>query len=471
MSHTFKLSLALGACLAVLCLSVPAWAGPGASLLARWPLLVAAGLLFAVSIGLGQFLTTWAELGATGRVGRVVGLIGGSLSAFLLLFGSTEAPPLSGEAASLDWHADWEKARQASVETDRPMMIDFRADWCKACDELEQNVFHHPKVMPELRREFVLLKVDYEDRSESTRKLLKRFEVVGLPRVAFVSSGDVFLRKASFEGKLGVDAFLQRLETAKSGAAAATNRRGIGERLSEGGLLATLATVFLAGFLASLTPCVYPLIPITISVFGARGATSRRRSFALSLTYVLGIAVTYTALGLIAASFGTVFGGIMQNAWVLAGLAAVFILLGLASLGAFELALPSELQTRLSETGGAGYGGALSMGLVAGLIAAPCVGPIVAGILVYVAQQGSLWLGGLLLFDFAMGLGVLFVVLGTFSGLIHSLPKSGAWMDGVKAVFAMIFFGIALYYLQFAVEPLTALADGIWRAVASLAAS
>jgi thiol:disulfide interchange protein DsbD len=216
---------------------------------------------------------------------------------------------------------------------------------------------------------------------------------------------------------------------------------------------------------------VYPLIPITISVFGARGASSRRRSFALSLTYVLGIAVTYTALGLIAASFGTVFGGIMQNVWVLVGLAAVFVLLGLASLGAIELALPSELQTRLSETGGAGYGGALSMGLVAGLIAAPCVGPIVAGILVYVAQQGSLWLGGLLLFDFAMGLGVLFVVLGTFSGLIHSLPKSGAWMDGVKAVFAMIFFGIALYYLQFAVDPLTALADGIWKAVASLLAA
>jgi thiol:disulfide interchange protein len=468
MKRSNTISCAVVAAVATFLVSGQAVAGEGASMLARWPLLVAAGLLFAASIGIGQFLTKWNDLAPGGRVGRVVGLMGGSLAAFLLLFGSTEAPPLSGDTASLQWHTSWEQAREQSVQSDRPLMIDFRADWCKACDELEQQVFHHPRVLPELRREFVLLKIDYEERSESTKRLLKRFEVVGLPRVAFVSPGDVFLREPSFEGKLGVDAFLERLEAARSGSVAAPEKRGIGRRLSDGGLLATLATVFLAGFLASLTPCVYPLIPITIGVFGARAAESRGRALALSLTYVLGIGITYTVLGLLAASFGTVFGGILQNTWVLVGLAAVFVLLGLASLGAIEFALPSQLQTRLSQTGGAGYGGALSMGLVAGLIAAPCVGPIVAGILVYVAQQGSLWLGGLLLFDFAMGLGVLFVVLGTFSGLVGSLPTSGAWMDGVKAVFAMIFFGIALYYLQFGFEPMTAFADGIWRAVAAV---
>ena len=117
-------------------------------------------------------------------------------------------------------------------------------------------------------------------------------------------------------------------------------------------------------------------------------------------------------------------------------------------------------------TGGAGYIGALLMGLVAGIIAAPCVGPIVAGVLVYVAEQQDLFLGWLMLFVFALGLGVIFVVLGTFSGLIARVPKSGPWMDGVKAFFAIVFFGMALFYLRYLISPVSEATEGLWRQLA-----
>ena len=128
----------------------------------------------------------------------------------------------------------------------------------------------------------------------------------------------------------------------------------------------------------------------------------------------------------------------------------------------FLTGLPGDLQTKLSDVGGAGFLGALLMGLVAGIIAAPCVGPIVAGVLVYVAEQQDLFLGWLMLFVFALGLGVIFVVLGTFSGLIARVPKSGPWMDGVKAFFAIVFFGMALFYLRYLISPIGDVTEAIW---------
>src|SRR6266536_2508957 len=229
-----------------------------------------------------------------------------------------------------------------------------------------------------------------------------------------------------------------------TGAAGASSDLGLARLLAQGSVLA-FAIAFAGGVLTSLTPCVYPLIPITVSVFGARQSGSRAHAMALSGLYVLGIAATYSALGASAALTGKAFGTVMQNPWVLGGVAALFLAMAASMFGAFELQLPSSLQARLSAVGGAGYAGALAMGLVAGLIAAPCTGPVLAAALAFVATKGSVVYGVAIMFAYALGIGLLFFVLGAFS---ISLPKSGPWMDTVKSVFGIALLAMALVYLR-----------------------
>src|SRR5216683_2150894 len=198
----------------------------------------------------------------------------------------------------------------------------------------------------------------------------------------------------------------------------------------------TFAVLFLAGVLTSLTPCVYPLIPITVSVFGARKPEQRARSVGLSATYVGGIAVTYSVLGLFAALSGRAFGSALSSPWVVAALAVFLIALAASMFGAFDIAVPQALQEKLTGVKGAGYAGALGMGLVAGIGAAPCTGPVLAGVLAYVATQRSAVLGFWMLFTYAVGMGLLFFILGATS---LRLPRSGPWMETVKSI-----LGVAL---------------------------
>ena len=222
------------------------------------------------------------------------------------------------------------------------------------------------------------------------------------------------------------------------------------------GTWAAFFLVFAAGFLTSFTPCVYPLIPITVTIFGAREVKSQWQGFLLAATYVLGMAVMYSALGFAAARSGAVFGQVMSNPWIIGGVAVLFAAMGASMLGAFELQLPSSWQTRLSTVGGRGFGSAFLMGLVGGIIAAPCTGPVLAAILAYVAVSGNPFFGFSLLFVFSLGLGVLFMVIGTFSGAIARLPKSGRWMESVKSVFGILLFAFALYFLKDVVRMLRA---------------
>ena len=209
-----------------------------------------------------------------------------------------------------------------------------------------------------------------------------------------------------------------------------------------------LLFVFGAGIATSFTPCVYPMIPITIGIIGARSAGRRSKGFTLSLLYVLGIATTYSILGTTAALTGSLFGGVLQNAWVLAAVAAVFVLMAMSLFGAFELQAPVGVASRLQRIQGSGYPGAFLVGLVTGIVASPCIGPVLVGMLAYVAASGSAALGFTLFFTFALGLGVLFVVLGTFTGVLANLPKSGAWMRWVRIVFGVVFIAVALYYVH-----------------------
>ena len=217
--------------------------------------------------------------------------------------------------------------------------------------------------------------------------------------------------------------------------------------------LAFLATYGL-GILTSLTPCVYPLIPITVSIFGANESAGRLRSFLLSVTYVLGIAVMFSILGVVAAKTGSVFGQIMTNPYVIGPICAILIALALSMFGVFELRLPYAVQNKLNRVGGTGFIGAFAMGTVAGIIAAPCTGPALAFMLTYVAKTGDVLLGFSLMLTYALGMGLLFIVIGTFSSII--LPKSGGWMYILENVFGILVITVALYFLKEVIEPLRA---------------
>jgi thiol:disulfide interchange protein DsbD len=254
-----------------------------------------------------------------------------------------------------------------------------------------------------------------------------------------------------------------------SGSTGAATDLRLGALLAEGSVLA-FAVAFAGGVATSLTPCVYPLIPITVSIFGARKAGRRRDAMALSGLYVLGIAAMYSSLGVGAALTGKAFGSVMQNPWVLGGVALVFAALAASMFGAFELSLPGAWQARLNRVGGAGHAGAFAMGLVSGIVAAPCTGPVLAAALAFVATKGSVAFGFAIMFTYALGLGLLFFLIGAFS---LSLPKSGPWMDGVKSVFGVALLAAALLFLRSAVpaaRPLFSAAEGAALVAAAVAA-
>ena len=224
--------------------------------------------------------------------------------------------------------------------------------------------------------------------------------------------------------------------------------------LSDGQVWLAFLLVFAGGILTSLTPCVYPLIPITVSVFGANESAGLLKSLFLSIVYVLGIVVTYSILGVAVASTGAVFGQIMANPWVVGGISVILVTLGLSMFGVFEIRVPYAIQNRLNTVGGAGFAGAFAMGTVAGVIAAPCTGPALAVVLTYIATTGSLVLGFWLMFTYALGMGLLFICIGTFSGLLSALPRSGGWMYVLENIFGIAIITMALYFLKDVFSPL-----------------
>jgi thiol:disulfide interchange protein DsbD len=193
------------------------------------------------------------------------------------------------------------------------------------------------------------------------------------------------------------------------------------------------------------------MIAITVSVFGARTASSRKEAALLSSIFVLGIAVMFTALGVGAALSGSLFGSALSNRWVVGFVSIVFLALSASMFGAFELALPSGLTNRLSAVGGIGFAGAFALGLVSALVAAPCTGPVLGGILIWIAATRQIVLGTAVMFTFALGLGVPFFLVGTFA---VSLPKSGSWMLGVKWIFGVVLAVVAFYFLRTAIPAL-----------------
>jgi len=226
-------------------------------------------------------------------------------------------------------------------------------------------------------------------------------------------------------------------------AAAPTAASSVPPAPPSGGLLWLLLSAF--GIGASLTPCVLPMIPITMAIIGAKGG-GKLKGLLLSLTLVLGMAVTYTVLGVVAAKTGAAFGAAAQKPAFLVPVAILFALLALSLFGAFEISLPASLQTKLQGGAKKGFGGAFIMGLILGPISAPCVGPFIGAQLIQIAQRQQVFTGGLTLFIFALGMGVLFVVGGTFSA---ALPRSGDWLTRFKQLMGLVILGFAAWTLRY----------------------
>lgn len=216
--------------------------------------------------------------------------------------------------------------------------------------------------------------------------------------------------------------------------------------------LTAIPLLFGFGVLTSLTPCIYPMIPITAAIVGGQSVGDARRlpwrPLALTLCYVVGLAMVYSVLGLVAGLTGTMFGTISTNPWLYFAMANVLLLAALSMLDVIPVRLPAALQARAATAGTGGRAlGAFVMGAMSGLVAAPCSAPVMLAVLAWVATTKSAGLGFVYLFAFSLGMCALLVVVGLASGQASRLPRAGAWMVWVKRVFALVMIGAAEYYL------------------------
>jgi len=217
----------------------------------------------------------------------------------------------------------------------------------------------------------------------------------------------------------------------------------------QGSILLAFPAAYVGGVLVGFTPCIYPLIPVTVGFIGAQGSPSKLRGFLLSLFYVLGLAITYSIMGAVAVLSGKLFGQMQTTPWTYFIMANLCIFMGLAMLNVFNISLPVP-QKLVRLTGDSNKKGLLSsflIGATSGIIIGPCTAPVLAVLLGFVALRTNLILGMSLLFVFALGMGTLLIIAGTFAGMIAALPRTGIWMTKINHIFGWILIGAGEYFL------------------------
>ena len=237
-----------------------------------------------------------------------------------------------------------------------------------------------------------------------------------------------------------------------------------------GSLWFIIISFFGFGVLLSLTPCVFPMIPIISSVILAQGeGMGTKKAFWLSLVYVLSMAVAYTIAGILAGLFGANLQAAFQTPWIITVFALVFVILSLSMFDVYELQIPNFIQSRLSKLGGqqSGVLGIAIMGFLSALIVGPCVAAPLAGALIYIGQTGDALLGGIALFALSIGMGIPLLIVGTTSGKF--MPKPGMWMDVIKAIFGVMLLGIAIWMMGRVLDENTTLL--LWGGLAIFVAS
>ncbi len=218
------------------------------------------------------------------------------------------------------------------------------------------------------------------------------------------------------------------------------------EKLKSHSFAFSLLLLFVLGLGLNLTPCVYPLIPITIGFFGGQSEGRTSRLAIMGGLYLLGISLTYSIIGVVTALSGTLFGALLQNPYVVLFIVLIFFLLSLSMFGLYDIKVPDFLMKKLGTSPG-GYFGAFFMGLTMGIVAAPCIGPVVVSLVTIVAAEHDPLLGFLRFFFLSIGLGAPYFVLALFSGKIKQLPRAGLWMESVKHIFGLVMLGLAIYYV------------------------
>lgn len=233
------------------------------------------------------------------------------------------------------------------------------------------------------------------------------------------------------------------------------------------GIWFAILICFIAGFLTDFTPCVWPLVPVTLAIIGVRKDQSIFKNFVSSLVLVSGMAVMYSVLGLLAAWFGRSFGFLFQHVAFLIFLDILLVLMALSLFGFYQIQLPSGWQTKLSKISASGYRGIFFIGLTMGFLAAPCVGPVVGPLLVFVAETRDLLSGFILMLSYALGMGILFLILGTLYGVLKLKIKSGPWMEWFKKGLGVLILLVAVYYgrtIVAQIKPAASLGEDYWQA-------
>lgn len=219
------------------------------------------------------------------------------------------------------------------------------------------------------------------------------------------------------------------------------------------GSLAAFFAIFLIGLALNFTPCVYPMMSVTVSLFGTQTESKTIKVFFKALIYVLGIASMYSLLGVTAALSGGLFGSWLQSPWVLGGIAALLFALALSMFGVYQLQAPYWLTSKLGGTTGTGLISIYLSGLVVGIFAAPCIGPPLIALLALVGAKGDPVFGFWAFFVLSLGLGLPYLILGTFSGLLKKIPRSGDWLIWVERIFGVVLVAAATFYLALAIAP------------------
>lgn len=270
----------------------------------------------------------------------------------------------------------------------------------------------------------------------------------------FAPASDTLRTTLEIATASGAPAAADSAPTGTDAAIAVSAEENRAAEILQKGLGYALGAFFLIGLALNLTPCVYPIIPITVSYFGGQKARSRSASLISALAYLLGIALSFALLGLVSSLAGQQWGFLFQSPWFVVSIAAIIILMAASMFGAFEISVPTFLLNKFGSSR-EGLIGSLVMGLTVGIIIAPCAAGIIIGLVSLVARMGLVFRGGLLFFAMGLGLGLPYLILATFSGLLNRLPQSGEWMIWVKKVFGFLLLGVAFYFLAPQLERLS----------------
>jgi len=281
--------------------------------------------------------------------------------------------------------------------------------------------------------------VTVPSQSDEDGPLNETLMVHGTPALRFIDAAGKEFKGERLDGFVKAKDLRQVISRVADGKGAYEAKPGLDVSL------VTFLVIFAGGLLLSLTPCVWPMIPITTSIVLGSKKPGTGMGFVLSGSYVLGMALVYAIAGTVIASVGGLMGSFLQSPYVLVGVAGLFVAMALSMFGLYDLPMTGAGSGKF---GGGSVAASFVLGGVSALVLSPCIGPVVASLLLYVAQTGNAALGGLMLFVFGLGVGAPLVAIGTFSGAMQKRPKAGAWMVEVKKLFGVALLGFAVYFLM-----------------------